>query len=157
MDIHQSEPASSPSASRRYAHPFDPFDLAICFSIERTRQFLAMSQQAHRPTQVIFESRGKRHDRAAQIELQQILPQANPLGQHQPRFSRFPIESSFISQQLNLAGHQICDLLALPLAKWSFDRSSHQQTMQITQRQLIAHKVFPRTEWQRPTRSRPSP
>ena len=141
---------------RRHAHPFDPYNLAIRFCLERTRQFLALNHQVHRCPQVIFESRGKRHDRAAQIELQQILPRANPLGHHQPRFSRFPIESSFISTQLNLAGHQICDLLALPLAKWSFDRSSHQQSMQITQRQLIAHKVFPQTEWQRPTRSRPN-
>lgn len=143
--------------SRRYAHPFDPYDLAIRFCLERTRQFLALNHQAHRRTQVIFESRGKRHDRAAQIEFQQILTRANPLGHHQPDFSRFPIEPLFISKQSNLAGHQLCDLLARPLAKWSFDRNSHQRPMQIIQTKLIAHKVFPQTGWQRPTRPRPNP
>lgn len=139
-----------------YLNPIDPYDLAIGFCPKRARQFLALNHQTQRRSQVIFESRGKRHDRAAQIELQQILPQANPLGHHQPDFRLFPIESLFISKQLNLADHQLCDLLARPLAKWSFDRNSHQRTMQIIQRQLIAHKVFPQTEWQRPTRSRPS-
>ena len=143
--------------SRRYAHPFYSYDLAIRFCLERTRQFLTLNHQAHRRTQVIFESRGKRHDRAAQIEFQQILTRANPLVHQQPDFSRFPIEPLFISKQPNLAGHQLCDLLARPLAKWSFDRNSHQRPMQIIHTKLIAHKIFPQTGWQRPTRSRLSP
>ena len=139
--------------SRRYAYPFDPYDLTIRFCLERTRQFLALNHQAHRRTQVIFESRVKRHDRAAQIEFQRILTRTNLLGHHQPHFSRFPIEPLSISKQSNLAGHQLCNLLARPLAKWSFDRNSHQRPMQIIQTKLIAHKVFPHTGWQRPTRS----
>ena len=56
--------------SRRYAHRFDPYDFAIRFCLKRTRQLLALNHQAHRRTQVIFESRGKRYDRAVQIEFQ---------------------------------------------------------------------------------------
>ena len=41
--------------TRRYAHPFDPYDLAIRFCLERTHQFLAVNNQIGRPTQVIFE------------------------------------------------------------------------------------------------------
>ena len=66
--------------SRRYAHPFDPYDLAIRFCLKHTRQFLALNHQAHRCTQVISESRFKRTDRAAQIEFHQILTRANLLG-----------------------------------------------------------------------------
>ena len=119
---------------KHYAHPFDPYDLAIRFCLERTRQFLALNHQAHRCTQGIFESRGKRHDRAAQIEFPQILTRANPLGYHQRDFSRFPIEPLFISKQSNLAGHQLCDLLARPLAKWSFDSISIQRPVQSSKR-----------------------
>ena len=50
--------------SRRYAHPFDPYDFAIRFCLELTRQFLALNHQAHRRTRVIFESHGKRYGRA---------------------------------------------------------------------------------------------
>ena len=67
-----------------------------------------------------------------------------------------PIDSRFISKQANLEGHQLCDLLARPIAKSSFDRNSHQRPIQIIQTKLIAHKIFPQTVWQRPTRSRPS-
>ena len=116
---------------RRYAHPFDPYDLAIRFCLERTRQFLALNHQAHKRTQVIFESRGKRHDRAAQIEFPQILTRARPLGHHQRDFSRFPIEPVFISKQSNLAGHQLYALPARPLAKWSFDSNSIQRPVQM--------------------------
>ena len=139
--------------TRRYAHPFDPYDLAIRFCLERTRQFLAINNQTGRPTQVIFESRGKRHDRAAETEFQHILTQANPLGHHLPDFSQYPLESLFIPKKANLAGHQLCDLLARPLAKWSFNPASHQQPMQIIKPKLIAHKVFPHTGWRRPNRS----
>lgn len=102
--------------SRRYAHPFDPYDLVIRFCLERTRQFLALNHQAHRRTQMIFESRGKRYDRTTQIEVQQTLTWANPLGHHQPDFSRFPIEPLFTPKQSNPVGHQLCDLLARSLA-----------------------------------------
>ena len=94
-----------------------PMILAIRFCLKHTRQFLALNHQAHRCTQVIFESHFKRHDHTARIEFQQILTRANPLGHDQPDFSRFPIEPLFISKQSNLAGHQRCDLLARPLAK----------------------------------------
>ena len=116
---------------RHYAHPFDPYDLSIRFSLARTRQFLALNHQAHRCTQLIFESRGERHDRAAQIEFPQILTRASPLGHHQRDFSRFPIEPVFISKQSNLAGHQLCGLPACPLAKWSFDSNSIQRPVQM--------------------------
>lgn len=131
--------------SRRYAHPFDPYDLAIRFCQKHTRQFLALNHQAHRYTQVIFESRFKRHGRTARIEFQQIRTQANPLGHDQHDVSRFPIEPLFISKQSNLAGHQRCELLARPLAKWRFDPNSNQRPMQIIQTKLFAHKVFPQT------------
>ena len=134
---------------RRYVNPFDPYDLAIRFCLERTRQFLAAQQQHDQQTQIIFESRGKREDKAAQIEFEQILTQANPLGHHLPDFSRFTLESLFIAKKANLAGHQFCDLVARPLAKWSFQRQSHQRPMQIIEPKLIAHKVFPQTGWRR--------
>ena len=114
------------ASSRRYAHPFDSYDLAIRFCLECSRQFLALNHQAHRRAQVIFESRGRQHDRAAQIEFHQILTRANPLEHHQLDFSRFPIEPLFIFKQSNRAGHQLCDLLARPLAKWRLDQNSHQ-------------------------------
>jgi hypothetical protein len=139
--------------TRRYAHPFDPYNLAIHFCPERTRQFLAINNQIGRPTQVIFESRGKKHDQTAQLEFQQILTQANPLGHHLPDFTHYPLESLFIPKKANLAGHQLCDLLARPLAKWSFNPDSHQRPMQIIRPKLIAHKVFPQTGWRRPNRS----
>lgn len=142
--------------TRRYAHPFDPYDLAIRFCLERTRQFLAANNQSQRLTQVIFESRGKRHDRAAGLEFDQILKQANPLGHHLPDFSQFPLDPLFIPKRANLAGHQLCDLLARPLAKWSFNASSHRRPMQIIQPKLIAHKVFPQPGWRRPHRSQRS-
>ena len=103
--------------TRRYAHPFDPNDLAIRFCLERTRQFLAANNQSQRPTQVIFESRGKRHDQAAGFEFDQIHKQANPLEHHLPDFSQFPLDPLFIPKHANLAGHQLCDLLAIGFAR----------------------------------------
>ena len=78
--------------TQRHANPFDPYDLAIHFCLERTHQFLAANNQSQRPTQVIFESRGKRHDQAAGFKFDQILKQANPLEHHLPDFSQFPLD-----------------------------------------------------------------
>ena len=131
-------------------------DFAIRFCLERTLKFLTMNSQSQRLTQVIFESHGKRHDQATRFAFDQILKQANHLGHHLSDFSQLPLDQLFIPKRTKRAGHQLYDSLAKPLAKWSFNASSHRRPMQIIQPKLIPHKVFPQTGWRQPHRSRRS-
>jgi hypothetical protein len=130
---------------RRYAHPFDPYDLAIRFCLERMSQWLASRMPRGHITQICFESRGKRQDRQADLEFNAILAKQSRLGTTSTDFSTHPMEALFIPKHANVAGLQLADLIARPLARHCLNVDSQQPVMKILQPKLYAHKIFPHT------------
>ena len=128
----------------RYARPYDPYDLAMRFCLERIQHVLNQQQQRHLCTQVIFESRGKRLDQLALAHWSRIRQAANPMGPHTTDFLSFPMEPLFIAKKANVAGLQIADLIARPIARESLEPGNQARVMRAISNRLIAHKIFPR-------------
>ena len=128
----------------RYKHPFDPYHIAMRFCLERTKDFLMRHNQQGRVTQIVFESRGKKADRATDEEFARVLASEQPWGYRTTDFSGTPLEALFISKQANVAGHQLADQIARPLALQVLkpDRPSH--LMPCITRKLLAQVEFPR-------------
>lgn len=127
----------------RYTRPFHPYALAMRFCLERIQSFLQHGQQAHLRTQVIFESRGKRDDQLALKQFTNIYQHQQPIGRYQPNYTRFPMEPLFIAKHANVAGLQISDLVAGPMARDILTPGSQARVMQAISPKLIARKVFP--------------
>jgi hypothetical protein len=130
---------------RRYANPFDPYDLAIRFCLERMSAWLSPRTAPGQITQICFESRGKRQDRQAGQEFNAIMAHQSRLGPQTPQLSTHPMEALFIPKHANVAGLQLADLIARPLARHCLNKASQQPVMQIVQPKLYAHKIFPHT------------
>ena len=130
----------------RYTHPFDPYHIAMRFCLERTQHFLRRHQQTGRTTQIVFESRGKTTDRATQEEFSRVLASAQPWGYRTTDFSGLPLEALFISKQANVAGHQLADQIARPIALRTLqpDRPSH--LLPCLDRKLLADIEFPKQQ-----------
>lgn len=127
----------------RYTRPFHPYALAMRFCLERIQRFLQQRQQANLRTQVIFESRGKRDDRLALKQFTNIYQHQEPIGRYRPNYATFPMEPLFISKQANVAGLQISDLVAGPMAREILTPGSQARVMRAIAPKLIARKVFP--------------
>lgn len=130
----------------RYKHPFDPYHIAMRFCLERTRDFLRTHNQTGRTTQIVFESRGKTNDRATHEEFDRVLASSQPWGYRTADFSGLPLEALFISKKANVAGHQLADQIARPLALRTLhpDRPSH--LLPALERKLLAEIEFPKHE-----------
>lgn len=127
----------------RYTRPFSPYELAMRFCLERIQGYLQHQRQAYRNTQVIFESRGKRGDQSALDQFTKIYQHHQPIGRYQPNFATFPMEPLFIAKHANVAGLQISDLVARPMARENLRPGSQTRVMQAIAPKLLAQKVFP--------------
>jgi len=129
---------------QKYKHPFDPYHIALRFCLERTKDFLMLQGQRGKITQIVFESRGKKEDRAAHEEFQRVLCAKDPWGYRAPNFSDLPLDALFISKQANVAGHQLADQIARPLALKTLhpDRASH--LLAKIESKMLAQIEFPR-------------
>ena len=57
---------------RQYRHPFNPYEVAMLFCMERTLGFLRRKSQQGKQTHVVFESRGRQEDAALELEFRRI-------------------------------------------------------------------------------------
>jgi hypothetical protein len=100
----------------RYANPWNPYEVAMQFCMEKISNRLVAHQQRGRLTHVLFEGRGKVEDSQLELEFRRIAANDRRWGWRQVDFSRAPLEPVFVPKAANLAGHQFTDLIARPLA-----------------------------------------
>lgn len=127
----------------RYKMPHDPYDLAMRFCLERVSRWLTTEGQSRTQTQLVFESRGKRPDRHARAFVENLSHQTHALGRTAPAFYLTPFEALFIPKRTNVAGLQLADLLAHPLARTHRHPETHRAVMAMIQPKLVALKAFP--------------
>lgn len=131
--------------ARRYRHPFDPYDLAIRFCLERTLAGIRPHTPPGRITQICFESRGRAQDRVTGTEFDAVIQAQSILGHSPTQFAEHPMQALFIPKYANVAGLQLADLIARPLARHCLNRQSQQPVMAVLRPKLYAHKIFPDT------------
>jgi Protein of unknown function (DUF3800) len=103
---------------KRYARPFDPYDIALRMNMEQLTIFLREKQQGGKLCHLIAESRGKKEDDQLELEFRRVLDPDQGWGMA-PRFSfaNMPMSLKFVEKKINSAGLQIADLAAQPIGR----------------------------------------
>jgi hypothetical protein len=100
----------------RYTNPWNPYEVAMHFGLEKVCQFMKKGGQAGCAVHVLFESRGKAEDETLELEFRRVTTNQSQFGWRKLDFSVCQFEPVFAAKAGNLAGHQIADLIARPLA-----------------------------------------
>lgn len=92
----------------QYISPWNPYNIALRFAIERVLFFLKDHDQGQRLTHIVVESRGSKEDTQLELEFRRILDQKSASGR---------LEILFASKRTNSCGLQIADLVARPIGR----------------------------------------
>ncbi len=105
---------------RKYVHPENPYQLALLFCLEKTREFLRHKCESAQECHIVCESRSPREkpgrgkeDRELELEFRRIVAGHHPLQDPGGAMPDFDIV--FVSKQANSAGLQLADLIARPI------------------------------------------
>lgn len=127
----------------RYADPWNPYEIAMQFCMERLSSGLEASGQAGRITHVLFEARGREEDRQLELEFRRVTANDKRWGWRNVDFSMTPLEPLFVPKAANMAGHQLTDLIARPLALRALRPSQPNRAFEIVADRIWGWKTFP--------------
>lgn len=99
---------------RQYAYPDNPYDIALLFCLERIYAQLRDMKEEPGPMTCVFERRGEVEDNALAGAFAEICNGNN-------RWGKLPFQLVFASKLTNMAGLQIADLAAYPIARHLID------------------------------------
>jgi hypothetical protein len=97
--------------AQNYAHPGNPYDIALCFCMERAYAFLRDRSQHTMTTHIVVECRGRREDDELELAFRRVRDGANQWGA-MPGF-----QLVFADKKTNSSGLQIADLTARPIGR----------------------------------------
>lgn len=126
----------------QYAHPNNPYNLALLFCMEKLREFLIRNGQKGKKISVIFEGRGKSEDKDLEIEFRRICDNEGNWGYKNPDFKVCEFEPIFAPKSINSSGLQLADLVARPIAINSIRPQQANRAFEIIKDKL-ERKVFP--------------
>lgn len=127
----------------RYADPWNPYEIAMQFCMERLSIGLAAEGQTGRLTHVLFEARGREEDRQLELEFRRVAANGKRWGWREVDFGRTPLEPVFVPKAANLAGHQLSDLIARPLALRVIRPDQPNRAFDIVADRITDFKIFP--------------
>lgn len=127
----------------RYTNPWNPYEIAMQFCMEKLSNRLTNDGQRGRLTHVLFESRGREEDRQLELEFRRVSANGKRWGWRNVDFSRTPLEPVFVPKAANLAGHQLTDLIARPLALHALRPAQPNRAYDIVASRIWDFKVFP--------------
>lgn len=87
----------------------NPYHLALAQCLDGLHAFLKEKDQLARPTHVLLECRGKKEDKALELEFRRICDAREAQG------LTYPFEAVFTDKKSNQAGLQLADLVARPI------------------------------------------
>lgn len=128
---------------KRYADPWNPYEIAMHFCLETLCDRLVENGQAGKLIHVLFESRGKAEDAALELEFRRITQNNAQWGHRRVDFSRCQFEPVFVAKAANHAGHQISDLIARPLALRALRPDQPNRASNIAWEKVSGWKLFP--------------
>jgi hypothetical protein len=129
--------------NRRYADPWNPYEIAMQFCMEKVSNRLLAHRQRGRLTHVLFEGRGRVEDAQLELEFRRVAANQRRWGWRAVDFARTPLEPVFVPKAANLAGHQFTDLIARPLALRGLRPDQTNRAFDIIRGGMNDIKVFP--------------
>jgi len=92
----------------------NPYDLAMMFCLERLLPLLEDADQ--KQVFLIAESRGKKEDNDLKLSFFKIISQGTEYNSAE-RFKKIDFKLKFVPKAMNIAGTQLADLAAYPIAR----------------------------------------
>lgn len=99
----------------KYAYPWNPYEVALLFCLERLLGVMLARDQRGRTVHVVFECRGKDEDDALELEFRRIVG-GMAWGYRRMDFSSVKMEPVFARKSANSIGLQLADMTARPSA-----------------------------------------
>ncbi len=127
----------------KYAQPWNPYEIALLFCMERLHGMLLRDGQEGRTVHVVFESRGKKEDAELELEFRRIAGNDGHWGYRRVDFSRLDFQPVFVPKASNAAGLQLADLTARPIALSHLRPGQPNRAYEIIQPKLGGKKCFP--------------
>ena len=127
----------------RYADPWNPYEIAMQFCMEKLSNRLVADGQRGRTTHVLFEARGREEDRQLELEFRRVAANGKQWGWRAVDFARAALEPVFVPKAANLAGHQLSDLIARPIALQTMRPNQPNRAFEIVRNRIWDLKVFP--------------
>jgi len=105
-----------PKLLSKYTNPFNPYELALRFCMERALNYLSLEGEVGKRVHILLEARGKNEDDQLELEFRRIC--GNQCDWHYKTldFQKMKFDPLFVSKSSNCTGLQIADLVARPIA-----------------------------------------
>lgn len=127
----------------KYASPYNPYEVALLFCMERTLNYLHQQGESGKRVSVLFESRGRQEDGELELEFRRICDNRSNWGYKRPDFQQMHFEHLFVDKKSNSTGLQLADLVARPLALRHLRPDQANRALQVLDGKLLSFKVFP--------------
>lgn len=101
---------------QNYKEPYNPYEIALQFCLERTYAFLKGLTQHQLKTYIVCESRGRKEDDELELAFRRICEKDNfhSLNNHS---LCLPFQFRLVSKATNSIGLQIANLIARPIGR----------------------------------------
>ncbi len=127
----------------RYVTPYNPYEIAMLFCMERTLSFLCNQNETRKRIFVLFESRGRREDRELELEFRRICDNRSNWGYKRSDFQQMLFEHMFVDKKSNTTGLQLADLVVRPLALQYLRPEQENRAVTVIKKKILDFKVFP--------------
>jgi len=127
----------------KYNDPYNPYEIALLFCMERTLKFLDSQQQSSSLCHLLLEARGKTEDNELELELLRILANQSSLGYRSVDFSNSNFRHRFLDKKSNCSGLQLADLVARPIALRTLRPLQPNRAFDILAPKIYERKRFP--------------
>lgn len=127
----------------KYNDPYNPYEIALLFSMERTLKFLDSQQQSSSLCHLLLEARGKTEDNELELELLRILANQSSWGYRSVDFSNSNFRHRFLDKKSNCSGLQLADLVARPIALRTLRPLQPNRAFDILAPKIYERKRFP--------------
>lgn len=132
-----------PRLKEKYTNPFNPYELALRFCMERVLSYLSAKGEKGKRAHIQLEARGKKEDAQLELEFRRICDNQCDWHYNTGDFQMITFEPVFVPKASNSIGLQIADLVARPLALRYLRPEQPNRTYQILERKELIRKVFP--------------
>ena len=127
----------------RYVSPYNPYEIALLFCMERTLSYLCGQHEAGKRISVVLESRGRREDRELELEFRRICDNRGDWGYKKLDFQQMYFEHIFVDKKSNSTGLQLADLVVRPLALRYLRPEQKNRAVSAIQNKILSSKDFP--------------
>lgn len=132
---------------KQYLKPYNPYDLALKFNMERIAVLLKQLNQ--KKVRIIAESRGKNEDDALRLSFYEIIEKGTEKIKKE-EFHKIEFVLTFLPKSYNIVGTQIADLCGYPIGRYVLNPLKENKSFEVIKSKILrkingwdCFKIFP--------------